>query len=138
MNSIIKMRPMKLFSDFFQGIDHLSEFGDLGSMLEFPVDVQGDANSWIVKAELPGISKENINISLEHGLLTIIAEKKEEISRKNTNQYISERNYGSFTRSLRLPNDVDEKSVSANLTDGVLEIQLKRAETTKQRRIPIS
>jgi HSP20 family protein len=93
----------------------------------------------VVEAELPGIDEKDISLDLKHGVLTIRGEKKHEHDEEKENYRVMERRYGSFQRSLRLPDTVDEDKVEASFNNGVLKMSLpKRPEAIgKQRTIPI-
>jgi HSP20 family protein len=93
-----------------------------------------------VTAELPGIDEKDIEISIAEGMLTVKGEKKFEKETKDREYYLSERHYGSFSRTMRMPDSVDEDKAKARFDKGVLSIVLpKRAETKlKKRRIEIS
>ena len=93
----------------------------------------GDA--YTIAVELPGVSDGDIDVSVHDGTLTVKGEKK--TSREETGEtwYFSERQYGAFTRSFRLPPDADEDAVAADLKDGVLTVRVpKRAETAQKAR----
>lgn len=88
-----------------------------------------------ITAELPGVKEEDINLTLEEGVLTLSGEKKSE--RKDEHGY-SERSYGRFERRITLPADVDQENCSADFRDGLLTITLPRSEAkSRGRRIPL-
>lgn len=89
--------------------------------------------------ELPGVAEEDIHLSVEGGVVTVKGEKKTEREEKGDTWYFSERQYGSFARSFRLPADADEAAVNADLKDGVLTITVPRkAPKPKEgKRVPI-
>ena len=90
-----------------------------------------------VTAEVPGIAKEDISVSLSDGLLTVSGEKKEEREEKTGDRAVSERRYGSFSRTVRLPSEVDTEKVEASYKDGVLTISLPRSESVRTTNIPV-
>jgi len=94
----------------------------------------------VVKAEVPGLDKPEIQVSVDGNLLTMKGEKKKEKETKDEDYYFSERAYGAFSRSLRLPVDVKTDKVIANLNNGVLEVHLPKAEEAKgkQTSIPVT
>lgn len=103
------------------------------------LDVVERDQEFLVKAELPGIKKEDIDISLENGVLTITAESKSETEEKEGDRVIrQERRYGKYVRSLRLGKEVDEKQVKASYKDGILELTLPKAEEVKPKKININ
>ena len=86
-----------------------------------------------ISAELPGLDDKNIDVKVSNGTLTIKGEKSEEKEEKEKDYYLSERRYGSFQRSFRIPEGVDADKIEANLTKGVLTVKLpKSAEAKKE------
>jgi HSP20 family protein len=92
-----------------------------------------------LSAELPGIDEKDVELTLVDGVLTIKGEKKAEKETKEKDYYLSERHYGSFVRSLRLPESIDEGKIKAKFDKGVLKVTLpKLAEAKKKKKkIPI-
>jgi HSP20 family protein len=103
------------------------------------VDVRESDKEIVVEAELPGLDEKDVEIILRDGVLAIKGEKKSEREEKRDDYHLSERRYGSFQRSFRVPDTVDEDKVTAAFTKGVLKVTLpKRPETVKaERKIPI-
>ena len=90
-------------------------------------------------AELPGFKKDEIDITLENGTLTISAERSVQNKQEGEGEYLlNERRYSRFLRSFTLPPTVDEAKVDAKLTDGVLHLVLNKREETKPRKITVS
>ena len=117
-------------------------FGDVpgngrSQILNYKVDVREDDDHVYVEAELPGMTKDDIDITLENGVMTISGEKKLEHEEKKENYYLSERRYGSFSRSFQIPSVVDESKVEATLKDGVLHVTLNKREEVKPKRIEV-
>jgi len=102
------------------------------------IDVVDDKDNLMIKADLPGLKKEDLDISLQDDILTIKGEKKNENEKKEKNYYRVERSYGIFQRSLRLPSQVDSKKVNAKFKDGVLELTLPKKEEAKSKQIDIN
>jgi HSP20 family protein len=102
------------------------------------LDVYEDPDKITVRAELPGMEKENINVSLEGNTLTIAGERKHEEERKEGNTFRSERFFGRFQRSVTLPQPVDVNRLQANYKDGVLSIVCPKSEEAKPKQIQIS
>ncbi len=106
--------------------------------LEAPaVDLFEDKNDIVVKAELPGMEKENVEVKLTDHTLTIKGEKKKEEEIKEENYYRSERSYGSFIRTLELPTDVHADKVKASFKNGVLEVRLPKTEEAKTKEFKV-
>lgn len=95
------------------------------------IDVYEKDNALIVKAELPGVKKEDVQVTLDDGDLVIRGERKAEHEVKEQDYYRMERSYGSFQRRLPLPFDVKPEQVTANFKDGVLELRIPRPAESK-------
>jgi HSP20 family protein len=111
------------------------------SLAPYGVDVREDADHIFVEAELPGFTKEEVDVNLENQTLTITAEHKTETEEKGAKKgewLLRERRYNRFQRSFNLPPTVDAQTVQAKLHDGVLSITLNKREETKPRRITVS
>ncbi len=103
-----------------------------GAMVVPSVDVRENDTEIVVEAELPGMEQDDVDISLRDGVLTVKGEKKSERVEDRDDVHVAERSYGSFSRSFRLPETVDEENVAAALDNGVLRVTLpKRAEAVK-------
>ena len=102
------------------------------------LDVFDDKDNLVVKAELPGLKKDEINLSLHDGVLTISGERKQEIQRKEGESFRSERYFGKFQRSVTLPTAVDSTKVNASYKDGVLTVELPKAEEAKPKQIAVN
>jgi HSP20 family protein len=101
------------------------------------VDVVDEKDSIRVKADLPGLTKEGIEVSVDNGMLTIKGEKKEEKETREKDYIRSERYYGAFHRSFTLPAGVDAQKVNAVYKDGVLDITLPKREDAKTKQIKV-
>jgi HSP20 family protein len=97
-----------------------------GSAWSPRMDVYEQENIIVVKTELPGLKKENVQVEVDGEYLVIHGESKEESEVNEANYYRSERNFGSFYRRMRLPVGVTAEQIQANLTDGVLEVRVPR------------
>ncbi len=103
----------------------------------FPLDVVEEKDHLVLRANLPGLSKEDVAVTLHDGYLTIKGEKKVEATSKEANWYRQERAYGSFSRTVELPVAVDAKRIEAQFRDGVLAVTLPKAEEAKPKQIEI-
>ena len=101
------------------------------------LDLKEDKDQYTVSVELPGVDQKDVSITLENDVLTITGEKKVEKEEKSKLRTISERHYGSFSRSLRFPSSVDSKKVSASYDKGILEVVLPKAEEAKPKTVKI-
>ena len=102
------------------------------------LDVFDDKDNLVVKAELPGLKKDEIDLSLHDGVLTISGERKHEREQKEGGTFRSERFFGKFQRSVTLPTAVDANKVNASYKDGVLTVELPKAEEAKPKQIQVS
>jgi HSP20 family protein len=101
------------------------------------VDMYDKKDEIVVKAEIPGVEKENINISVMDNTLTIKGEMKKEEEAKEEDYYYSERSYGSFGRMLSLPAKVQADKIKASFKNGILEIHLPKAEESKPKEVKV-
>ncbi len=103
------------------------------------VDVRESDNDFIVTAELPGLAKDDVDITVENGVLSLSGAKKEEREEgtADSGRYVLERRYGRFRRSFSLPRGVDADNVSAKFSDGILTVTLPKAAAAKPRQIKI-
>jgi HSP20 family protein len=102
-------------------------------------DAAKEGETYTINLELPGVKREDIDISVHDGMLSVTGEKKAERKEEREGYFFSERQYGRFQRSFRLPPDVDEESIKAEFTDGVLSISVpkKALEAPKAKKIEI-
>jgi HSP20 family protein len=145
--AIVRWRPFRdvvsiqdemnrLFDDFF---GHPVARTDWTEGVWNPsVDVSEDKDNVILRAEMPGMIKEDVKISIQDGVLTLKGEKKQEKEEKDRNYHRIERNYGAFCRSFQLPTSVKSDKIKATYKDGVLSVTLPKAEEVKPKEIPIS
>ena len=111
--------------------------GDGDRMLAPALDVTEDESGLVLTAELPGLKKEDVNVTVENGVLTISGEKKFEQESKEKNWHRMERRYGSFYRAVTLPRGVDADKAELTFQDGVLRIALPKREDVKPRTLKI-
>ena len=101
------------------------------------VDVEESAEAYAIRAELPGLSKEKVKVTVENGVLTLSGERDLERRVETKTFHRVERSHGTFTRSFTLPDDVDSESVAANFKDGLLEIQISKREEALPKSIEV-
>jgi HSP20 family protein len=129
------MDPLDMVSDL---LSH--SLKESGNSFHLPdIDFQDEGDRFTLKADLPGIRKEDLDISVKGNTLTLKGERKEvsEVKDKKKGWHHSERWYGSFQRTLELPEEVDTSKVSASFKDGVLEITLPKSENAKPKQIRV-
>ncbi len=138
-----KLEPFKELMDLRENMDRLfnSFFGRSGEELEgfwSPIiDIEEDNGSFSVQAEIPGMKKEDIKISVRGNLLSIYGERQQESTTKNKTFHRIERSYGKFSRIITLPADVDPEKVKAVYKDGILTITLPKLDVTKHKEIDV-
>jgi len=147
LGTFTRWNPMKEFDEMQRRISSLLDFAPTGNGGERElltagewapsVDISEDANDYVVHAELPGLKKEDIKVSVENGMLTITGERKFEKEEKNKKYHRIERSYGSFTRSFTLPEAVKADKVCADFKDGVLHVHLPKDESAKPKSIAV-
>lgn len=101
------------------------------------VDIEEDKDAFIVKAEVPGIRKEDIKVTVRDNMLSIIGERKHEEETKEKTYHRIERAYGRFSRTISLPAAVDASKIKAAYKDGILTITLSKPESAKQKQIDV-
>jgi HSP20 family protein len=107
--------PQTQLTEWAPAVDVLSEDGDL-----------------LIRAELPGLKQENVDITLQNNVLTISGERKAEREEERGGYYVRERRYSSFRRSMTLPEGTDESKISARFENGVLEVRVQGAAVVEE------
>jgi len=102
-----------------------------------PVDILEDKDAIYVKAELPGVKPEAVQLHVENNILTLTGERKLERDESRDGYHRVERSYGSFTRSFALPNSVASDQVQADMTDGVLTVKIPKKAEVQPKRIEV-
>jgi HSP20 family protein len=101
------------------------------------LDVSETKQNVVVKGEVPGMDPKDIDISYADGVLTIKGEKKQEQEENDENYHVVERRYGSFSRSIRLPHEIQSDKIKASYKNGVLKVSLPKSEEAKKKEIRI-
>ena len=140
-------RPRDVFSAMHDEMDRVFErfehgwprwptlFRREGAITVPELDVRENTNAIVVEAELPGVDEKDVSVTVANGVLTIKGEKKHEKEEKGENYYLTERSFGSFERSIRLPDTVDDAKVEAKFDKGVLKVTAaKKPEAVKAER----
>lgn len=102
------------------------------------VDISETDSAYLIKAEIPEVKKEDVQVTIKDGMLTIQGERKQEREEKGKKFHRIERSYGSFARSFQIPADVDENSVKAEFKDGMINVTLPKSEKAKSKEITVS
>ena len=101
------------------------------------MDLVENDDSLVLRADLPGMSEDDVNIEIKDGVLTISGERKSESEEKGEGFHRVERAFGRFSRALSLPDGVDADQVAANFKDGVLEVTIPKPKETQPTRVEI-
>ena len=128
MNRIFESAGMGTTLAPFSG----SQQGGLGAWMP-QVEVQQRKNELIVRADLPGLKRDDVTVEVDDGVLTLSGERRQENQEERQGFYRSERSYGSFYRAIPLPEGVNEDDISASFGDGVLEVRVPVSEQQQRR-----
>jgi len=131
----LQNRINRLFDDPFLRISR--EDGDSMGMWNPSVDLYEMDDNFVIKAELPGVEKDNIAIDVKDRVLTLSGERSHDNEVKEENYYRRERSYGKFQRAFTLPADVESDKIKAEYKDGVLKIEVPKPEEVKPKQITI-
>jgi HSP20 family protein len=132
----MQKRMNRMFNDFFSGREEDRDELITGSWNP-AVDVAEHDDSFVIEAELPGMNKDDIKISVANNILTIHGEKKVEKEDKKKNYHRTERAYGSFTRTFNLPDNIKVDKVDAEFKNGVLLVTVPKSEEAKPKQIDV-
>lgn len=134
---IARLQPFG--DDFFRGFALRPLFGQMESEPQMRLDVAESDKAYTVKADIPGVKKEDIKVSVDGNHVSISAEVKKEKEEKEGSKVVrSERYYGSVSRSFSLAQDVDQGAVTAKYNDGVLELNLPKMQGSAAKTITVS
>ncbi len=147
MSNITRWNPVREFDDLMNRYNRMlgsnwaseREGKDLFSRSDWApaVDIKETAEAFTIDAELPGMSKDDVKVTVHDGVLTIEGERKHEEESTDKKQHRIERFYGSFMRRFTLPENVDENSVKASFKDGLLTLTLLKAEPKEPKAIEV-
>ena len=131
----IQQEMNRLFNSFFDA----PTAGDARTRRWIPaMDLVEREDHFVLKVDLPGLTESDVNVELQDNVLTISGERKQEQEHKAEGYYRLERAFGSFSRSLTLPEGVNAEAVAAKFDNGVLEVSIPKPEERKPRRVSIS
>jgi len=133
--------PLKMFEDVFN--ERLTPFiSSMGSMMAptFKVDISEDEKAIYLSADIPGVKKEDVKVSIEDDVISISAERTQEEEEKKKNYHRVERSWGSLSRSFTIGDNVDSDNITANYDNGVLKVVVpkKEPEAKKSKAVPVS
>ena len=102
------------------------------------VDISEDDKEYVVRAELPGLSKKDVNVTFENGILNISGDRQQEKEQRGRRYHRVECSYGKFSRAFTLPGDMDPNQIKAEFKDGVLFVHVAKSESAKPKQIAVS
>jgi HSP20 family protein len=137
--------PNRLLNQLHQEVNRLlepswaglSDLSSVDSTWTPSVDIREDDSRYLIHADVPGVNPKDIEVTLEHGVLTIAGERKTEAENEANGYRRVERFRGRFVRSFALPDTADADKVDAKIRDGVLEVVINKKESSKPRRITV-
>jgi HSP20 family protein len=129
--SIFSVFERPLLRDLFDGEERAVTYAPR-------VDVVENKENFVVRAELPGMKKDEVKLTLENNVLTLSGEKRHEEKRDEDNYHLQETRYGKFERSFRLTDNVDRSNIAADYKDGVLTITLPKTKESQSKQIAIT
>jgi HSP20 family protein len=118
--------------------DGFSSAGETNLQWRPTADITETDKEYLIKADLPEVKKEDIDISVDNGVLTLSGERRVEKSTENEKEHRRESFYGAFQRSFALPEDVDQDKITADCKDGVLKVHLPKSEAKKPKSIQVN
>lgn len=136
--SLARVETPATFDDFFRGFGLRPAWRDLDAMPDIRIDVSEDNLAYKVKADIPGMKKENIEVSIEGRQVEIAAETKHETEKKTDTCLYTERNEGRVYRSFMLPTEIDRQKVEAKYDGGVLSLTLPKMAVGQNHRIAVN
>lgn len=145
MNMIVRRDPWNMLDQWHKELDNMFDLnrrGDDTSRVEGSdwtpaVDIKEEADRYLLHADIPGVKADDIEVSMDKGVLTIKGERKHESTESKEGFKRVERSHGVFMRRFSLPDGVDGENISASSKDGVLEVVIPKSEPEKPRRIEV-
>ena len=134
--SMLHNRYSRFFDDPFFRIARMDEDANQGQWNP-AVDLYEKDDHFVIKAELPGVDKNDIKVDLKDRVLTLSGERTYDNEVKEENYYRKERSYGKFQRAFTLPADVDSDKITAEFKDGVLRVEVPKPEEKKAKQVTI-
>lgn len=147
MSNLVPWEPFREMMSLREAMNHLFEesflrpgaFGSEEATLNTPLDVYETDNTIVIKAAVPGVKPEDLDITITGDVLTIKGEYKEEQQQEQKRSYIrQERRYGSFSRTLTLPTAIDSNNVNASFENGVLTLEMPKRQDVKPKSVKIA
>lgn len=146
--SMVKCDPIKELEDVSNRLSHLFKLPLTQAELNQEMlvstdwipsaDISETDTAYLIKAEIPGVKKEDVKVTLQNGMLIFQGERKMEKEEKGKKFHRIERAFGSFLRSFRMPDDIDKSNIKAEFKEGLLSITLKKSDKTKAKNSAIN
>lgn len=137
LRDMARLDPWRDFDDLFKAFRMRPALREGDLPAEIRVDVTEDEKNYIVKADIPGVTKEDIQVSIDGNQVAISTEVKREKEEKDKNTLVRERYYGKQYRSFMLDSDVDDAKAEATYKDGVLQLTLPKRAGTATRKLEV-
>ncbi|MFC5526360.1 Hsp20 family protein [Rhodanobacter ginsengisoli] len=139
IKAVSRFDPVATFDDLFRGLTTRPMWRDLEASPDLPIDVTEDAKAFHIKAEMPGITKDDIEVSVEGSQVAISAEVRRETKKKDDERELyTERYYGKVYRAFSLPSDIDSSKADARYDNGVLHLTLPKKSNGSMRKIAVN
>jgi HSP20 family protein len=126
---------MSVFNEFDRMFNDLQ--GELPAVMALPLDVMETTDNYMVKASIPGLNLEEVEIIFDDNALTIKGELKAEMQEEGAKYHLRERRTGTFSRSIKFPVQIESDAIEANYDNGVLTLTLPKAEAVKPKKIEV-
>jgi len=145
--SIVNWTPFRdmegFFDRYYNALGRAPFAGDnpeLRKTLEWrpSVDISETSRHYLIKAELPEVEKDDVDVAVENGVLTISGERRYEVEEETETKHRIESMYGRFSRSFTLPSDADESRISAKSKNGVLKVRIPKMEAVKEKAVRVA
>lgn len=138
LREMTRFDPFRTIDDFFKEFSMMPTLRGLEAEPRIRIDVSETDQSYQIKADIPGVKKEDVKVSIDGNVVSIKAEMKEEKEEQMAGNMVrNERHYGELYRSFTLPQDVDEEKAEAKYQDGVLSLTLPKKAGTASKQITI-
>lgn len=134
---IARFEPFREMEDFFKDFRMMPAWRGIEAEPRIRMDVSETDQAYMVKAEIPGVKKDDIKVVIEGNQVSLSAEVREEKDQKSENMIRSERYYGQQYRSFSLPQDVDDTKAEAKYHEGILELTLPKKQGTGRKQLSI-
>ena len=135
-----RIRPAVRAWDPFAGVSRLLDLADepLNCKCGFNADVREDDERYLIEADLPGLAREDVEVTVEDGELKIAIEHKQDETREDQGYHIRERRYGNATRTFGLPDEVNADAITAEMKNGVLTVAVPKTEAAKPTTVKVN